>query len=255
MHLKLRGGGFVANNSPKSATWNRQRIHNISPPPSSEQSPTQLQVDGAFASQVQSSVSGTSGYPDTSVEDGFRSTVTASVAAGAVGAAGSASVKSPSKPSPSRTSDQGLSGSIKRSPERQTTAGGDDLGFFGGIGGVGGVGVGVCVGGDGDDGRGGTWNNAAGGIVFPEQDAPALRRAGRDNGSAAGWKSAWDTERESRRLTGDAGSRFPGSSARQDLPSGLNESVERLCAAAFLRGHVPEGLMPKGTTAEEAYQR
>lgn len=70
-----------------------------------------------------------------------------------------------------------------------------------------------------------------------------------------GWESAWDTKRANRGLIGKASSRFPGSSVRQDLPSGLEEIVERFCTAAFLRGHVPEGLMPAGTTAEEAYKR
>lgn len=69
------------------------------------------------------------------------------------------------------------------------------------------------------------------------------------------WKTVWDAKRVNRGLPGKACARFPGSSARQDLPSGLDETVERLCAASFLRGYVPEGLMPAGTTAEEAYQR
>ncbi|CAM9554693.1 unnamed protein product [Scytosiphon promiscuus] len=69
------------------------------------------------------------------------------------------------------------------------------------------------------------------------------------------WESEWDAERTSRGLDGDAGSRFPGSSVRQDMPSGMKEVVERLCAAAFLRGHVPHGMMPKGTTPEDSYQR
>lgn len=95
-----------------------------------------------------------------------------------------------------------------------------------------------------------------GALSSPERRAPCSRRAGGEDGaSTAGWESAWDTDREDRGLTGDAASRFPGSSARQDLPSGLRESVDRLCAAAFLRGHVPEGLMPKDTAPEEAYQR
>ncbi|CAM9092452.1 unnamed protein product, partial [Ectocarpus fasciculatus] len=87
-------------------------------------------------------------------------------------------------------------------------------------------------------------------------DSAGLRRwEGGGNVSAFGWESVWDAERKKRGLTGDAGSRFPGSLVRQDMPSGLAETVERLCAAAFLRGHVPHGLMPIGTTPEEAYQR
>lgn len=69
------------------------------------------------------------------------------------------------------------------------------------------------------------------------------------------WERGWDCDRERRGLTGDGRSRFPGSSVRQAMPSGLGEVVERFCAAAFLRGHVPQGLMPAGTPPEEAYQR
>lgn len=69
------------------------------------------------------------------------------------------------------------------------------------------------------------------------------------------WQRGWDEERTFRGLSGDTSSRFPGSSALQDMPSGLDETVERLCAAAFLRGHVPVGLLPSGTTPEEAYER
>lgn len=264
-HLKLAGGGGGGELVPKNASAaktksparrpKRRRIHDTtSPPPSSgEQAapPTQLRVGGSFfASQVQSSVSSTIGYrPEASAEeDDFRSAAKANFAAGDAGAADAAGVKPPSGPSTSRAGSQGLSGSVKRSPERQTTGGDDDLGFSGGGGGDS-VGVGRGV-------AGGTWSNeTAGGMVFPEQNAPVSPRAGQDCRSAAGWESAWDTERESRGLTGDAGSRFPGSAARLDMPSGLKECVERLCAAAFLRGHVPEGLMPKDTTPGEAYQR
>lgn len=70
----------------------------------------------------------------------------------------------------------------------------------------------------------------------------------------AGWESVWDAERTSRGLAGDGCSRFPGSSVRQDMPSGLEENVERFCFAAFLRGHVPEGVVPTGTTAEDAHK-
>lgn len=76
-----------------------------------------------------------------------------------------------------------------------------------------------------------------------------------DSCGFATWETVWDAKRESRGLLGKACTRFPGSSARQVLPSGLDETVERLCAASFLRGYVPEGLMPAGTAAEEAYQR
>lgn len=252
MHLKLRdgGGGLALNTSAKSASTRRpkrQRIHSVPPPSSSEQPPTQLQVGGAFASQVHSSVSSGCMYPEASVGDGFSAAdadADGGVSPGAEGA------KPPGiHSSPSRTGFHGLSGSANRSPERQITAGGESLGF--GSGGDGGDGCG-----DGRGRSGGTWTTATGGMDSPEQNASGSRWAGEDVGSsAAGWESAWDTERESRGLTGDAASRFPGSSARQDMPSGLKESVERLCAAAFLRGHVPEGLMPKGTTPAEAYQR
>lgn len=70
-----------------------------------------------------------------------------------------------------------------------------------------------------------------------------------------GWEHGWDCERESRGLAGDGQSRFPGSSVWQAMPSGLEEVVERFCAAAFIRGHVPQGLMPADTPPGEAYQR
>lgn len=251
MHLKLRGGGrFVPDPSAAKSpirTPKRRRIHRTThppPPSSSKQTPARLQVDGAFASQVQSSVSSTCRLPEASLEDTFRSTVTAPVAAVAGASSGAgAGVKPLRRTSPPLTGGHGLTDSGKHSPELRTTAGGEDL-VFGPEGGRGG-------GGD----SGGTWSNATSGMISSEQNAPDSRRAGEDNEPAAGWESAWDTKRESRGLTGDAGSRFPGSSARQDMPSGLKECVERLCAAAFLRGHVPEGLMPKGTTPAEAYQR
>eukprot|EP00903_Cladosiphon_okamuranus_P009171 g8759.t1 len=253
MHLKLRrgggGGGLAPNTSAKSAPTRRpkrQRIHNVPPPCSGEQPPTQLEVGGAFASQVHSSVSSACRYPEVSVGRGFS----AADAAAGVGAAGAEGAKSPGlRSSPSRTGGHGLGSSAKRSQGRQTTAGVEDLVF--GSGGDRGKSCGDVRGRSGS-----TWSSATGGMGSPEQNASSSRWAGEDNGSsAAGWESTWDTERESRGLKGDAGSRFPGSSARQDMPSGLKECVERLCAAAFLRGHVPEGLMPKGTSTAEAYQR
>lgn len=81
------------------------------------------------------------------------------------------------------------------------------------------------------------------------------RAASREDNGSAGWERVWDIERTRRGLAGDACSRFPGSLAHQDLPSALEETVERLCAAAFLRGHVPAGLMPSNTSPDEAYQR
>lgn len=79
--------------------------------------------------------------------------------------------------------------------------------------------------------------------------------AGAREHSRIEWERGWDCDRENRGLTGDGQSRFPGSSVRQDMPSGLEEVVERFCAAAFLRGHVPQGLMSADTPPEEAYQR
>lgn len=76
-----------------------------------------------------------------------------------------------------------------------------------------------------------------------------------NQGPSACWETVWDMERRSRGLLRTSSSRFPGSSARQDLPSGLDESIERLCRAAFLRGHVPTRLMPAGTTPDESYLR
>lgn len=240
MHLKLRGGGggdglapYTLAKSAATRAPRRQRTHNNFPTPSfsSEQAPTRLQADGAFVSQVQSSVTSTCRYPEVSAgdEDGIRSAVTGPTAADA-DAAGADDAKPPGLPSPPRTGGQGSSGSAERSPETQGKASGEDSGFGGGRG------------------RGGGTSS----------NAPVSWLAGEDRGSSAagaGWESAWDMERESRGLTGHAGSRFPGSSARQDMPSGLKECVERMCAAAFLRGHVPKGLMPKGTTPAEAYQR
>lgn len=95
---------------------------------------------------------------------------------------------------------------------------------------------------DGSNGNGGT------------DEAGPFFAGSREHGGIE-WERGWDCERESRGLTGDGQSRFPGSSVRQAMPSGLEDVVERFCAAAFLRGHVPQGLMPADTPPEEAYQR
>lgn len=87
-----------------------------------------------------------------------------------------------------------------------------------------------------------------------DEAVPVFTRS-REHGGGIEWERGWDCERESRGLTGDGQSRFPGSSVRQAMPSGLEDVVERFCAAAFLRGHVPKGLMPVDTPSEEAYQR
>ncbi|CAM9409047.1 unnamed protein product, partial [Ectocarpus sp. 12 AP-2014] len=162
--------------------------------------------------------------------------------------------------SPSRFSSFDGKCSGARSCERRTAAGGYD-----GAGGVG------CRGSDGGGARGDedfgfvehhqtptrqTSRHAGDGAENVGLDSAGTQRwEGGGGVSTSGWESVWDAEREKRGLTGDAGSRFPGSLVRQDMPLGLAETVERLCAAAFLRGHVPHGLMPKGTTPEEAYRR
>lgn len=102
---------------------------------------------------------------------------------------------------------------------------------------------------------GSTFRGERGAKDLPGEDDNSSDLTKQENDWRAGWNYVWDVERRSRGLTGDGCSRFPGSSVRHDVPSGLDETVERLLAAAFLRGHVPKQLMPTGTTAIEAYSR
>ncbi|CAM9788371.1 unnamed protein product [Chrysoparadoxa australica] len=76
----------------------------------------------------------------------------------------------------------------------------------------------------------------------------------KSNAQQAGWEAQWDSERVKRDLTGTASSRFPGSSSLRDLPSGSEDTVDRLLAAAFLRGHVPSS-MPAGTTPAASWEQ
>lgn len=248
MHLKLRNGGITPSIAVKGATQRkkRQRINNKVVPNSKERIPAQRQVGGAIASHVQSSLS--SGYAGASLENVIPSisSATATTMSTPPGAGGGTFANSPAHIGVAE-----ISRSAGHSGKRQTAAGGGDTGN-GGFGDDGSVEKSLGSEGNGHSARIHAWSSAEG---SPERCTASSRLDDKDGVSAAGWESMWDTKRESRGLTGDAGSRFPGSSVRQDMPSGLKEGVERLCTAAFLRGHVPEGLMPKGTAPEEAYQR
>ncbi len=268
MHLKLRGGGGGVGGGPstpaKSAATQtrpkRRRVDGFPAAPSfssgQQHEAVPRRVGGAFASHVQSSVS--SRHAEASFED------TVSSAATAAPRTSSASAEPPTRPSRDDSEEQ-----------EELDGGGPGRQPSGGRLGASSRGAPPCslVGPGGQDAlpapthhrhpseeensaRDSRSRGARGGSPERRRLAPGSRRAGGEDGaSTAGWESAWDAEREDRGLTGDAASRFPGSSARRDLPSGLREGVDRLCAAAFLRGHVPGGLMPKDTAPEEAYQR
>lgn len=263
MHLKLRSGGIEQNISASGATQTkeRQRISNKLTS-SNERAPAQRQVRGAVASHVQSSIS--SGYAEAYFEDVIPSISSATAAttttppAGAGACAGACAGAGASDNSPNYSApigDAEISHAAGYFGKKQTTNGGNtSIDGFDNVGGVDNALDSVAD----DPSAGGHANSSA--ASSPGRCTAGFRPHDKGNGSAAGWESTgwesmWDAERESRGLTGDAGSRFPGSSARQDMPSGLKEGVERLCAAAFLRGHVPEGLMPKDTAPGEAYLR
>ncbi|CAM9412521.1 unnamed protein product, partial [Ectocarpus sp. 8 AP-2014] len=251
MHLKLRSERLVS--VEKGHTQNvvsvdgtqrqkRRRVNTLLPS-SNEEVGARQDGGGVFMPAVQCN----------SLDEKMSSISPATAASTITTAAGAIN-------SPSRFSSFEGKRSGSHSCERRTAAGG-----YGGAGGIG------CRGSDGGGASGDedfgfvehhqtptrqTSRHAGDGAENVGLDCASSQRwEGGGGVSTSGWESVWDAEREKRGLTGDAGSRFPGSLVRQDMPSGLAESVERLCAAAFLRGHVPHGLMPKGTTPEEAYRR
>ncbi|CAM9169018.1 unnamed protein product, partial [Hapterophycus canaliculatus] len=243
MHLKLHGGSLAAGVAShaqlpaagvKSLTAGQKRQHMDSLDMSfGDLASSRLKKSGTSVPHVQRSVI------NMVAEGSFKSSIT-SVGGG------------PSTRSTTRTTPIGGQhlGSVGSSSGRwPSKADGDDLGSGHG-------------GGESSDSE--LRNDSVGDQTHTCNDAGAdgaercvANSRGENTGSTTSsrWEHTWDTERTSRGLAGDAGSRFPGSSARQDMPSGMKEVVERLCAAAFLRGHVPDGLMPKGTTPEDAYQR
>lgn len=259
MHLKLRSDRFgsvekdhtqKAESIDGTQRQKRRRVNALLPS-SNEEVAARRHDAGVLMTAVQ--CNSLSRYAQASLDENMSSISPATAAATVTTAAGP--IKSPSRFSSIEGKRSGT-----RSGERRTAAGGYD--------GAGGIGCGGSDGGgaSGDEDSGfvehhqtptrQTRRHAGDGAENVGLDSAGSRRwEGGGSVSTSGWESVWDAEREKRGLTGDAGSRFPGSLVRQDMPSGLADTVERLCAAAFLRGHVPHGLMRKGTTPEEAYQR